>query len=109
MTLNDPVYIEAAQALARRTLAEAGPTTKERVTFAFRLTLTRSPNERELSRLVTLAEAAQKKYAADPAAALLIATKPIGPAPKEMPMADLAAWTLVGNVILNLDETIAKR
>ena len=109
VTLNDPVYIEAAQALARRTLAEGGTTARDRATYAFRLALTRPPSERELMRLVALAEAAQKKYAADPAGALLIATKPIGPAPKEMPVADLAAWTLVGNVILNLDETIAKR
>ena len=109
MTLNDPVYIEAAQALARRTLTEGGTTARDRVTFAFRLALTRLPTERELTRLVALAETVQKKYAADPAGALLIATKPIGPAPKEMPVADLAAWTLVGNVILNLDETIAKR
>jgi mono/diheme cytochrome c family protein len=109
VTLNDPVYIEAAQALARRTLAEAGPTPKERVTFAFRLALTRPPTERETARLVSLAEAAQKKYAADPAGAVQIATKPIGPAPKGMALPDLAAWTLVGNVILNLDETIAKR
>jgi hypothetical protein len=38
-----------------------------------------------------------------------MATKPIGPVPPGVDVAELAAWTVVGNVLLNLDETIAKR
>ena len=38
-----------------------------------------------------------------------MATKPLGPAPKELDVVDLAAWTVVANVLLNLDETLAKR
>ena len=38
-----------------------------------------------------------------------MATKPLGPAPKDIRVSDLAAWTVVANVLLNLDETLAKR
>ncbi len=38
-----------------------------------------------------------------------MATDPLGPLPKEMDAAQLAAWTVVGNVLLNLDETMMKR
>ena len=48
------------------------------------------------------------KFAADKAAAVKLATDPIGPLPKGLDPADLAAWTVVGNVLLNLDETLMK-
>ena len=45
VTLNDPVYVEAAQALARRTMAKGGATTAEKAAFAFRLCLVRPPTD----------------------------------------------------------------
>jgi hypothetical protein len=79
------------------------------LTHAFRLVLTRHPTEGELKRLAALFDTARKKYASLPSQALALATKPIGPAPKNVPVADLAAWTVVANVILNLDESLNKR
>jgi len=108
VTLNDPVYIEAAQAFARRIVTQAGDASA-RVTFAFRQSLTRPPSERETQRLTALFEKARELYQQDPAKATALATKPLGPAPKDMNVADLAAWTVVANVLLNLDETLAKR
>jgi hypothetical protein len=52
---------------------------------------------------------AHERYSADPAAATLMATKPLGPVPKGSDVTDLAAWTVVANVLLNLDEVLVKR
>lgn len=109
VTLNDPVFFEAAQALARRIVREGGETTRDRVNFAFRLCLTRSPTPREAERLEQLFESARERFAKQPDHAESIATKPLGPIPAGMNAADVAAWTIVGNALLNLDETIAKR
>jgi hypothetical protein len=108
VTLNDPVFIEAAQGFARRIAAQPG-TTRQKVDYAFRTCLTRSPHEAEAARLVTLYETAKKQLAQTPAKATDLATNPLGPAPAKADHADLAAWTIVGNVLLNLDETLARR
>ena len=111
VTLNDPVYVEAAQALARRMIGEGGETAAERATRGFRLVLTRHPTEPEIDRLVALHDEAAGEYRDDLEAAKLMATDPLGAPPAELgidtpaKMADLAAWTVVANVILNLDET----
>jgi hypothetical protein len=107
VTLNDPVYVEAAQALARRIAAQPGDT-KARVVYGFRSVLTRPPSEKELTRLSDLFERVRQQYQKDPAKASAMATKPLGPAPAGAKTDELAAWTVVGNVLLNLDETLAK-
>jgi cytochrome c553 len=109
VTLNDPVYVEAAQGLARRIVKDGGDTTAARVTFAFRTVLTRPPTEKETQRLTALYAQARALYERDPAKALAMATRPLGPAPQSADVADLAAWTVVANVLLNLDETLARR
>jgi hypothetical protein len=108
VTLNDPVYVEAAQAMARRVMKEDGDTSA-RMRYAFRLVLTRPPTETEAKRLVVLFENAREKYLKDANAASAMATKPLGDLPKGVNAVDAAAWTVVGNVLLNLDETLAKR
>jgi hypothetical protein len=108
VTLNDPVFVEAAQGLARRVAARPGGTL-ERVVYAFRLCLTRPPHEAEAQRLVALYETARKQLSATPAKALDLASNPLGPLPAGANAVDLAAWTVVGNVLLNLDETLARR
>lgn len=108
VTLNDPVYIEAAQALARRVVAQNG-TPADKLKFAFRLCLSRLPSEKETARLLRLHDEMTATYKADAKAALSMATEPLGPAPQGADIADLAAWTTVANVLLNLDETLMKR
>jgi len=108
VTLNDPVYVEAAQALARRIAAHEG-STEDRVAFGFRLATARIPEDFEQSRLVKLFDAVRAKYSEDAEAATAIATMPLGPAPDGMAVVDLAAWTVVSNVLLNLDEMFMKR
>ncbi len=108
VTLNDPVYIEAAQALGRR-MAQAGTTTAEKVRFGFRLCVARSPRDAELDRLVKMYDDAHAQLAKNKEDAMQLATKPLGPLPPGADAADLAAWTVVANVLLNLDETLMKR
>ncbi|MBT4846807.1 MAG: hypothetical protein HON92_15370, partial [Planctomycetaceae bacterium] len=60
-------------------------------------------------RIIALYERVAKQYADDPRSAQDIATVPIGPLTEGVDMISAAAWTVVGNVLLNLDETLAKR
>jgi mono/diheme cytochrome c family protein len=108
VTLNDPVYVEAAQSLARRILVEGGVDTRARASYGFRLCLQRPPSAQEADRLIALHDQARARFAATPEQALRFATDPIGAAPKHTDLADLAAWTLVSNVLLNLDEFLVK-
>ncbi len=115
VTLNDPVFVEAAQALARRIICESAGNAEAQATRGFRLVLTREPRSSEVKRLVDLYEETCAKYMTQPGAAMAMATKPRGPLPEEIlkhfggnaseAHIHLAAWTVVGNVLLNLDET----
>ncbi len=109
VTLNDPVYIEAAQALARRIVTSGGATPADRARYGFRTTLARPPQDAELARLVTLYEQSLAKFSQNAAEAKRLATDPLGPEPAGSNVAELAAWTVVSNVLLNLDETLMKR
>jgi hypothetical protein len=107
VTLNDPVYVEAAQALARRMIQADGPP-EAKARRGFRLCLTREPRESELTPLVSLYGAARKDFADDPEQAKKFAAPPAGSAPAGTDAIELASWTTVANVLLNLDETLMK-
>ncbi|MFP6901920.1 MAG: DUF1553 domain-containing protein, partial [Opitutales bacterium] len=108
VTMNDPVYVEAAQALARL-MVKAGESPEEKIARGFRLCLTRRPKPAETQRLVALYEQVHASYATDANAAKAMATDPIGPLPAGSDAVELASWTVVGNVLLNLDEVFLKR
>ncbi len=107
-TLNDPAFIEAAQALARRIVAHTAPDLNARIHYAFRLCLQRDPSEVEASRLARLFESEYTHYRSDAVAAEKMAASELGKPPGSCDLAELAAWTVVGNVLLNLDEMITK-
>jgi hypothetical protein len=109
VTLNDPVYVEAAQALARRIVREGGSTPAERAAFGLRLCLCRPPHDEQIRELVALYETELGRYQVDVAAAQFVATDPLGPLPNDMDASELAAWTVVGNVLLNMDGVMSKR
>jgi hypothetical protein len=98
--LNDAGYVEAAQALARRVVGKS--CAQESAELAFRLCLMRKPTAAESDRLVKLYETELIHYRANPDAA----RKMSGTSESDAP--ELAAWTVVGNVLLNLDEMITK-
>jgi hypothetical protein len=115
--LNDPVYIEAAKALARRVVDHTSADTTARATFAFRQVLARPPAVKELERVITLFEKERTRYGSDLEAAKKLTAheaisdnKEAGKSAADEPgkPADLAAWTVVSNVLLNLDETLNK-
>ena len=108
VALNDPVYVEAAQALARRIVSTAGPTTAERAQFALKLCLVRPPTAEQVDRIVALFDQQLAHFRQDVKSAQELATDPLGPLPKEMDTAELAAWTVIGNVLLNLDGVLTK-
>ena len=108
VTLNDPVFIETNQAMARRLVAEA-KTTPDRLTRLFKICLSRAPNAHEVSSLTQLYSDTLAAYGADKDAAAKMATDPLGPAPKDTDIAELAAWTTIANVVMNLDEFLMRR
>jgi len=106
-TLNDRAFVEPAQMLARRMMAEAKGD-KKRLTLAFRLCVTREPTEAEVATLLKLYQSGLEKYRKDAVAAKALAVGQLPEPPKEMDLGELAAWTVVANVLLNLDETVTK-
>ncbi len=104
VTMNDPVYMEAAQSLAKKAL-NAGGTTEQAVRVLFRRALIRPPTDAEVKRLVKLYEDALKEFRKDANKANQVA----GPLTAMVYPANYAAMTVVANVVLNLDEMLMKR
>lgn len=111
VTLNDPAFVEAAQALARRVMMEpaATLTLEQRMQWAFQLCTARVPQPAEMQVLLELLDAARQHFQRDHSHAVQLATDPLGPLPADIEVVDLAAWTSVCNVLLNLDEVLMKR
>ena len=108
VTLNDPVYVEAAQALGRR-MASIPGSPADRLRGGFRHCLHRDPTPEEAQALQGLLERSRERFQADPAKARRLATEPIGELPRGLEAPEAAAWTSVANVLLNLDEFLMKR
>jgi hypothetical protein len=111
MTLNEPIAVECAQALALRTLRDAGPSDDDRLTYAFRRCLSRPPTADERAELLALLTKETQRLGQPGSNPLELATAdPANPPklPDGTTPAQLAAYTLVARVLLNLDETITK-
>jgi len=106
--LNDPTYVEAARTFAARILKEGGADTRARLTWAWRQALQRAPREEEVRIIQTLLEKHQVQYAQDAQASAAILKAGMAPAPPDLDPAELAAWTSVARVILNLHETVTR-
>ncbi len=102
-TLNDEAYFEAARALAARVLKEAPSET--RAIYAFRLVATRTPKSGEVERVLASYQRQLEKFRNDRAAA---AQTIKGYEIANVDAAEQAAWTLVANALLNLDEALSK-
>jgi hypothetical protein len=107
VTMNDPAFMEAAQGLARRVLLQESAASKsdaEKLAAMFQWVLSRAPQEREQTTLGQLIQSTREKFAKDAEQATKLATDPIGPIPAGADVTELATWTLVANILLNLDE-----
>jgi hypothetical protein len=106
--LNDPTYVEASRKLAERMLKEGGSSNVERVDFAFRLATARHPKAAEIAVLERIFARQREAFAKDNAAALKLLQVGESPRDERLPIPELAAWTMVASVILNLDESVTK-
>jgi hypothetical protein len=106
--LNDPTYIESSRKLAERILSEAGPTTDQRLTFVFRLATARPPTPVELDVLRRAYDKQTAKFRASPDLADKLLKVGESPVNEKFDKSELAAWSMISSIILNLDETITK-
>ena len=100
--LNDPVFFEMAQAMSRRVLSRELGSDLERIDYAFRLCMARSPDQKEIQRLFSFLSRQQQLFASEPKAAQALIDEQISNGPQR------AAWTNVCSVLLNLHEFITR-
>jgi hypothetical protein len=106
--LNDPTVIEAARATAARMLREAGPRVEDRLSYGFRLCTARRPRPSEVAVMRRLFEAERARFKGDPEAVTAFLAVGESPTPEGLDTVELAAFTVVADLLLNLDETITR-
>jgi hypothetical protein len=106
--LNDVAFVEAARVLAQRLMREAGPTPEERLTRAFRLVTARRPRPAELQVLADGFRAQLLRFRHQPEAAMRLVSEGEFPRDAKLDVCELAAYTALANLILNLDEAVTK-
>ncbi len=108
VTLNDPAYVEAAQSLARRIVREGRTSVEERAQYALQLCLIRPPSSQQINSVTALYASELEHYRSNTSAAEAMATEPFGPLPDGWDPHELAAWTVVANMLLNLDAVLMR-
>ena len=106
--LNEVTYIEAARSLAQRMLTEGGATASERLTHGFRRVTGRTPDKADLAVLTAGLEKRLAKYRADADSAKSLLAQGEFKSDAKLDVAELAAYTVTANVLLNLDEVITR-
>jgi hypothetical protein len=106
--MNDPVYVESARAFGYRIMQNGGSSAADRTKYAFRAALGRNPTETELGRMTKAFENELNHFLNHRADANQIVNIGATPPPTNVDVVELAAWTMIGQVLLNLDETITK-
>jgi hypothetical protein len=111
VSLNEPVFVESARAMALRVLSEGGPTDADRVDFAFRLCTARRPKPAEAETVLALIAQQRLRIADGWLSVREITTGDPSRLPELPPGTtpqDAAAWTLASRVLLNMDATLTK-
>lgn len=106
--LNDPTYVEAARVFAARLLTECDGDTNDRIAWAFQQALQRAPSAQEAKTLASLHARHLADYQQQPGDAEALLKTGAAPVPEKMASPELAAWTHVARVLLNLHETITR-
>ncbi len=106
--MNDPVYVEAARALGLRILREGGQSLEDRIRYGFRLALGRPPDPEEAQEMEQAWREEFEHYRERREQANLLIHVGASEPPVEVDISSLAAWTVIGSILLNLDETITK-
>jgi hypothetical protein len=107
--LNDPTYVEASRFLAARMLTQGGKTASGRINYAFRLATGRTPDAQERAVLLQAAQEALADYRRHSGEATELLAVGASKSDPHLDPKELAAWTTVAGIILNLDETITKQ
>jgi hypothetical protein len=106
--MNDEQFVEASRHLAERVITEGGSSDADRATYLFRLATARKPSDAELAVILGTLAKHQAKFATDEEAAKkLIAVGESKPR-EGLDAKQVAAWTMVANLVLNLDEVLTK-
>ncbi len=106
--MNDEQFIEAARGVGQRIMKEGGSTEEDRAAFAFRLVTARRPGDAELAVVLKVYRTALAAYVANEKATTELLTVGDSGPDSSLTASQLAAWTMVANMLLNLDETITK-
>jgi hypothetical protein len=108
VTLNDPAFVAAANGLARRIMSMGEHPLAEQMAYGFECCLARAPEPSELRSLLRLYSESVERFRKNPAAAKSLARIGIDEVPQDSKLPERAAWTVIANVLLNLDETLTK-
>jgi len=106
--MNDEQFVEAARHLAQRTMLEGGRTDEEHATFAFQAATSRKPSPAELEIILDTFQVNLKKFEADRESATKLISVGESKRNVDLDASRLAAWTMIANMLLNLDETVTK-
>lgn len=106
--LNDPTYVEAARVLAQHVLSECVGSTTERIQWAWNRALQRDATESEMKTMLEMLERHLADYSKDPKSAEETLKTGLTPIRSDINRSELAAWTHVARVLLNLHETITR-
>ncbi|HZM02686.1 MAG TPA: PSD1 and planctomycete cytochrome C domain-containing protein [Candidatus Saccharimonadales bacterium] len=107
-TLNDPVFFEAARAMALRVWKDGGTNEQSRIDYAFELCTGRKPQPKEVATISSLLEDQSRFFEDRTARAVKVASPDPKDPPPDVNLHKVAAWTMVSRVLLNMDETITK-
>jgi hypothetical protein len=106
--LNDPTYVEAARVFAAHILSQCKGTADERIAWAWQRALQRKPRDLEASMMRDLLDQHLEIYRDDAKAAEELLRTGLVPVPTGVSTVELAAWTHIARVLLNLHETITR-
>jgi hypothetical protein len=106
--MNDVTYVEAARKLAERVMKDRRTSPEERIVLAFRLATARPPTDREAGLLHDALSSYLDDYKRDPEAARKYLSLGESPRDEELDVSELAAYSTLAGLILNLDETITR-
>lgn len=108
LLMNDTQFVEASRKFAERIMHEGGKSADERITFAFRTVTARRPTSQELAVVRNVYQSYLADYQKNGKAALKLLGVGESKRDEKLNPAELAAWTMTANLLLNLDETITK-
>jgi hypothetical protein len=107
--MNDVAYLEASRMLAERAMTNAGPQADDRIAFAFRAATARAPSPKEAQVLLDNLKYYRDRYQTDRESAAKLLTQGEHPRNEKLDQSELAAYTMVTSLILNLDEIVTKQ